>query len=142
MNDASSLMSIQQEDPLPKPPQQQQEQREARTEQPPPPEPSSSSSTAFHVLSASPLSADGNVVRYHDDDHHNRTRSADSFAEITSEVFGTAAYAASPTKPPPAPRRKSLDEERYHGRNLKFLLQAEKEKSRMVPPPAPFARTR
>ena len=65
--------------------------------------------------------------------HHQRSWSG-SLSEFAAGLLGPL----SPTneKPPPAPRRSSIEEERktYHERNSKFLKKAEKQKLKISPP--------
>lgn len=65
--------------------------------------------------------------------HHQRSWSG-SLSEFAAGLLGPI----SPTKekPPPAPRRSSIEEERktYHERNSKFLKQAERQRSKIPPP--------
>jgi hypothetical protein len=70
-----------------------------------------------------------------DDDSFGHRRSwSGSWSEFAAGLFGP--IAPSNEKPPPAPRNKSIEEERntYHERNSKFLKLAEKQKSKISPP--------
>jgi hypothetical protein len=66
--------------------------------------------------------------------HHQRSWSG-SLSEFAAGLFGPISP-HSHEKPPPAPRSRSIEEERkmYHDRNSKFLKLAEKQKSKISPP--------
>jgi hypothetical protein len=64
--------------------------------------------------------------------HHQRSWSG-SLSEFAAGLLGP--ISPSKEKPPPAPRSRTIEEERktYHERNSKFLKQAEKQKSKISP---------